>query len=45
MIRELLTQGHSEAEVERICSGNVLRVWSRVEQVAAELQSTSQAAD
>jgi len=45
VIRELLKQGHSEAAVEKICSGNVLRVWSQVEQVATELQSAAQTDD
>jgi membrane dipeptidase len=41
LIRALLERGYSEADVEKICSGNLLRVWSEVERVAAELQSTS----
>lgn len=35
----LLKRGYSESDIEKICSGNVLRVWSQVEQVAAELQA------
>jgi membrane dipeptidase len=41
LIRALLERGYSEADVEKICSGNLLRVWSEVERVAAELQAAS----
>jgi membrane dipeptidase len=41
LIRELLDRGYSEADIEKICSGNLLRVWSEVERVAAELQAAS----
>lgn len=34
LIAELLRRGHSEAEIEKICSGNVLRVWAEVEGLA-----------
>jgi membrane dipeptidase len=35
LIRELLDRGYSEEEIEKICSGNLLRVWSEVEGLAA----------
>jgi len=35
LIRRLLARGYSEADVEKICGGNLLRVWSEVERVAA----------
>ncbi len=38
IIYELLKRGYSETDVEKICGGNLLRVWSKVEQVAKELQ-------
>jgi membrane dipeptidase len=34
LIAELLRRGYSEADVERICSGNLLRVWTAVERAA-----------
>jgi membrane dipeptidase len=36
LIYELLKRGYSEEEIEKICSGNLLRVWSEVERIAAE---------
>ncbi len=38
LLAELLNRGYTEEEIERICSGNLLRVWSEVERIAAELQ-------
>lgn len=35
LLYELLKMGYSEADIEKICSGNVLRVWQEVEKVAA----------
>jgi membrane dipeptidase len=35
---ELVRRGYSAEEVGKIWSGNVLRVWSEVEEVAAQLQ-------
>jgi membrane dipeptidase len=35
LIRVLLERGYTEAEIEKICSGNVLRVWQAVEDFAA----------
>ena len=39
LIHELLKKGHSEEDIEKICSGNLLRVWSEVERIAAERQA------
>jgi membrane dipeptidase len=40
LIRVLLERGYSEAQIEKICSGNVLRVWQAVEDhaVAARVE-------
>ncbi|MDH3786401.1 MAG: dipeptidase [Acidobacteriota bacterium] len=35
LIAELLRRGYDDAEVEKICGGNLLRVWKEVEQAAA----------
>ena len=35
---ELLRRGYSEPEIRKIWGGNLLRVWRRVERIAAELQ-------
>jgi membrane dipeptidase len=35
LIEELLKAGYSESDIEKICSGNLLRVWMEVEAVAA----------
>jgi len=40
LIYELLKAGYSEEDIARICSGNVLRVWTAVERKAAELQAS-----
>jgi membrane dipeptidase len=34
LIRELLARGYSEADIEKMASGNVLRVWEAVEAFA-----------
>jgi membrane dipeptidase len=39
LIYELLKGGYSEKDIEKICSGNILRVWSEVEKIAEEKQS------
>ncbi|MCG8422102.1 MAG: dipeptidase [Proteobacteria bacterium] len=36
LIRILLERGYSEADIEKICSGNVLRVWQAAEDYAAK---------
>lgn len=38
LIRVLLERGYTEEEIEKIASGNVLRVWEEVERVASEMQ-------
>ena len=35
LIEELLRRGYSDADIEKICSGNVIRVWKAVEELAA----------
>ncbi len=39
LIHALLRKGYSDQDIEKICSGNLLRVWSEVERVAQELQA------
>ena len=39
LIYELLKKGRSEEDIEKICSGNFLRVWAQVEKIGRELQS------
>ncbi|MEM7368579.1 MAG: dipeptidase [Bacteroidota bacterium] len=39
LILELLKRGYSEEDIEKICYGNVARVWREVEQVAQKLQA------
>lgn len=34
LIEELLKRGYTESEISRICSGNVIRLWSKVDEVA-----------
>lgn len=36
LIRELLQRGYSDEDIEKICSGNVLRVWQAVEDHARQ---------
>lgn len=38
LVAELLRRGYSDADVEKIIGGNILRVMTAVEQVAATLQ-------
>ena len=38
LIYLLLKKGYSEQDIEKICSGNVLRVWTEVEQYAMTQQ-------
>jgi len=40
LIYQLLKRGYSETDIEKICSGNLLRVWSEVERIAQQLQTT-----
>ena len=39
LIHELLNRGYSDQDIEKVCSGNLLRVWREVEQVSQEFQS------
>ena len=39
LIYELLNAGHSEGDIEKILSGNLLRVWSEVERRSSELRA------
>ncbi len=39
IIYQLLKRGYSEKDIQKICGGNLLRVWSEVERVAKELQA------
>jgi membrane dipeptidase len=34
IIYELLNRGYTEKEIEKICSGNILRVWKEVEEIS-----------
>ncbi len=38
IIYHLLKKGYSEQDIQKICSGNLLRVWAEVERVAAASQ-------
>jgi membrane dipeptidase len=40
LIYELLKKGCSEEDIKKICSENFLRVWSQIEKIGCELQST-----
>jgi membrane dipeptidase len=39
LIYELLKKGYSEEDIEKICSGNFLRVWKEVEDYASSLKN------
>lgn len=39
LIYELLARGYSEDDLAKLCGENLLRVWSEVERVAAEMQA------
>jgi len=36
IIYELLKRGYKEKDIQKICSGNILRVWKKVEDIAAK---------
>lgn len=40
LIAELLERGYSEEDIQKICSGNIFRVWNEVINVADSLQNT-----
>ena len=39
IIYQLLKRGYSKSDIEKICSGNILRVWSDVERISSELRN------
>lgn len=41
IIYELLKKGYSDEDIQKICSGNLLRVWAEVEKVAQRLQASN----
>lgn len=41
LVHALLEKNYSEEDIEKILSGNLMRVWREVEKVAAELQASS----
>lgn len=41
LIAALLQKGYSESDIEKICGGNTLRVWSQVEEVAQQMQTNN----
>lgn len=41
LLAELLERGYTEEDIEKICSGNVFRVWNEVAEVAQNMQSES----
>lgn len=41
LIAELLERGYSEEEIQKICSGNIFRVWNNVSEVAGNLKQDS----
>ncbi|MBL7152210.1 MAG: dipeptidase [Phycisphaerae bacterium] len=43
LIYELLNKGYTQADIEKICSGNFLRVWSNVQKIGVDLRSASKA--
>ncbi len=42
LIYELLKKGYADADIQKICSGNLLRVWAEVEKVAQKLQASNE---
>jgi membrane dipeptidase len=41
LIAELLKRGYSEDDIQKICSGNIFRVWDDVNGVAENMQATA----
>jgi membrane dipeptidase len=41
LIYELLRRGYSEKDIQKICGGNLLRVWTEVERRAKEIQAVN----
>ncbi len=42
LIYELLKRGYKEEDIQKIMSGNILRVWEKVEETAKDLQTKEQ---
>lgn len=42
LIYELLKRGYSDKDIQKICGGNLLRVWTEVERAAKELQAATE---
>lgn len=38
LLSELLDRGYTEDEIQKICSGNIFRVWNQVDEIAQDLQ-------
>ncbi len=43
LIQEFLERGYTEADIEKILGGNLMRVWAEVERIAVELQESEAA--
>jgi len=41
LIEELLERGYSESEIQKICSGNIFRVWNEVNRISGEINAES----
>lgn len=41
LIAELLRRGYTKSDIEKICNGNIMRVWNEVSEIAANLQEQS----
>ena len=41
LVRRLLEKGYTDADVEKILGGNLLRVWAEVERIGRELRAGS----
>jgi len=41
LIAELLERGYTEEKIQKICSGNIFRVWNKVIEVANNMQATT----
>ncbi|MBD3867276.1 MAG: dipeptidase [Acidobacteria bacterium] len=42
LVRELLSRDYSREEIEKVLSGNILRVWRQVEQISGEIRTGEQ---
>jgi len=41
LIEELLERGYSESDIQKICSGNIFRVWNEVSRISGEINAES----